>query len=78
MTRVPRYFFHVHDSVDIIDHEGTDLPGPDEARAEGIVAAGEMLRDLDGRFWNDPEWRMWVTDEAGQMVCALKFTAEAG
>ncbi|MDF2974565.1 MAG: hypothetical protein K0R61_5015, partial [Microvirga sp.] len=26
MTRVPRYFFHVHDSVDIIDQDGTEFP----------------------------------------------------
>jgi hypothetical protein len=40
------------------------------------VAAGEMLRDVGGRFWNNREWRMWVTYEAGATVCALRFSAE--
>jgi hypothetical protein len=73
---MPRYFFHVHDSVDILDDEGTDLPGPNEARVEAVVVAGAMLRDLGGRFWNSSEWRIWVVDEAGETVCALRFSAE--
>jgi hypothetical protein len=76
LTRVPRYFFHVHDSVDIIDQEGTEFPGLQEARGEAVVTAGEMLRDVGGRFWNSGEWRIWVTDEAGQTVCALKFSSD--
>jgi hypothetical protein len=73
---VPRYFFHVHDSVDLLDYEGTELTGPDEARVQAVVTAGELLRDVGGRFWNSPEWQLWVIDEAGQRICALKFSAE--
>jgi hypothetical protein len=73
---VPRYFFHVHDSVDMIDQDGTEFSNREEARAEAVVVAGEMLRDVGGRFWNSPDWRIWVTDEAGQTVCALNFSAE--
>jgi hypothetical protein len=73
---MPRYFFHVRDSVDIIDNEGTDFTDPDAARAEAVVAAGEMLRDVGGRFWQRPEWRLWVTDETGHTICALRFSAE--
>jgi hypothetical protein len=76
LTRVPRYFFHVHDSVDMIDRVGNELSGPEEAHTEAVVAAGEMLRDVGGRFWKHREWRMWVTDEAGATVCALRFSAE--
>jgi hypothetical protein len=73
---VPRYFFHVYDSVDLLDYEGTELTGPDEARVQAVVTAGELLRDVGGRFWNSPEWQLWVIDEAGQRICALKFSAE--
>jgi hypothetical protein len=73
---VPRYFFHVHDSVDIIDQEGTEFPSPEEARGEAVVTAGEILRDVGRKFWDRPEWRMWVTDEAGETVCAIKFSGE--
>jgi hypothetical protein len=76
LTRVPRYFFHVHDSVDLLDNEGTELTGPDEARVQAVITAAELLRDVGGRFWNSPEWRLWVIDEAGQTICALRFSAE--
>ena len=33
---MPRYFFHVIDGREIIDNEGTELPGLKEARAEAI------------------------------------------
>ena len=71
---MPRYFFHLHDSRDIRDHEGVDLPDMQAVRAEAIRAAGEMLRDLDGRLTGE-EWRMDVTDEAGQPVLTLHFSA---
>jgi hypothetical protein len=35
-----------------------------------------MLRDVGGKFWKSPAWRLWITDEAGQTVCALRFSAE--
>jgi hypothetical protein len=59
-----------------MDNEGIELSGSYEARAEAVVAAGEMLRGVGGRFWNSREWRPWVTDETGYTVCALRFSAE--
>ncbi len=41
-----------------------------------MIVAGEMLKDLDGKFWRSPLWRMWVTDESGATVCGLTFAAE--
>jgi hypothetical protein len=73
---MPRYFFHVRDSVEMLDHEGTEFPDPAEASNEAVVTVGEMLRDLDGKFWNSPEWRLWVTDEAGDEICSLRIFAE--
>ena len=52
------------------------LAGPEEARAQAVRTAGEMLRDVGGRFWNSGEWRMWVVDENGDIICALKFSAD--
>jgi hypothetical protein len=34
---MPRYFFHVIDGQEIIDTEGTELAGSEEARAEAVV-----------------------------------------
>ena len=71
-----RYLFHIFDGEEIIDDEGTELAGLDEARAEAIVLSGEMLRDSGGKFWNNGVWQLRVTDEAGDNVCALTFSAD--
>jgi len=34
-----------------------------------------MLRDKGETFWSGTEWHMIVTDEAGQIVCELRFSA---
>jgi hypothetical protein len=73
---MPRYFFHVIDGREIIDDEGTELAGVEEACAEAVVLSGSMLKDAGRKFWNDGEWRLQVTDEAGATVCALRFSAE--
>lgn len=70
---MPRYFFNIQDGQDIADDTGTVCADAIEARAEAVVAAGEMLRDLDGRFWQISDWRMQVTDEQGATVCTLSI-----
>ena len=42
---MPRYFFHLHDGVDLPDHEGTVLPGAREAKIQALSTAGEIVRD---------------------------------
>ena len=73
---MPRYFFHFIDGDEFLDDTGTELAGPAEARAEVIVVSGEMLRDLGGKFWNKGQWQVRVTDEDGNKVCALTFSAD--
>ena len=72
---------HLHDLADVRRPARLDLErdldlGDAQPRAEAVVLSGEMLRDVGGRFWNSPEWRLCVIDEAGQRICALKFSAE--
>jgi hypothetical protein len=73
---MPRYFFHFRDDKLMLDKEGLELSGLDEARTQAVVASGEALRDFGGKFWRDTTWRMWVTDEAGATVCTLRFSSE--
>ena len=71
-----RYFFHLRDGREYIEEHGVELAGPAEAREEAVINSGEVLRDSGAKFWNGQEWRLWVTDEEGATVCALRFTAE--
>jgi hypothetical protein len=52
---MPRYFFHVRDSAELIDNEGVELAGPDEARSMFVTSAGEALRDHGPKFRTAPE-----------------------
>lgn len=64
---MPRYFFNVNSGQgarrpELPDRDGTVLAGPEAARAEAVVFAGEMLKELDGAFWEGTDWSMRVTD----------------
>ena len=72
---MPRYFFHIHDGVDIIDEEGVELANADEAKNQAIVASGEMLRETASQFWGGEIWQMHVVDDTGATVCRLNFSA---
>ncbi len=75
---MPRHFFHVEGDGSRPDEEGARLPGPEQARSAAVIAAGEMLRDADGGFWDQPEWRMRVIDEAGETGCLLSVRGTTG
>ena len=75
-SSMPRYFFNVHDGNDLPDAEGVELAGREEAHCEAILAAGEMLREIDRDFLASDVWEMHVTDASGATVCRLKFSAE--
>ena len=72
---MPRYFFHVMDGRASIDHEGTELAGIEQARAEAIRTAGEMLRQDSAGLWSGHPWQMTVADETGCTQFSLSFSA---
>lgn len=73
---MPRFFFHVHDGVELIDHGGTDLDDLDEARTQAIVFAGKMLKEKSSHLWTGSVWRMDVVDASGVRVGGLSFSAD--
>ncbi len=73
---MPRFFFHIRDGTYLPDTEGTELPNIEAARIQAVRASGEAIRDLGVKFWDyQGEWAMNVTDEAGNKVVTLKFSA---
>ena len=73
---MPRYFFHCYDGYSTIDREGTELPDIYRAQAEAIRLSGELLRDMGAKFWNGTRWTLEVTDERGEVLFALRFSAQ--
>jgi hypothetical protein len=72
---MPRYFFHINDSRQHPDDDGTVLDDAEAAHAQAIMTAGAMLSERDDRRSDDLEWHMTVIDEVGQPVCELHFSA---
>ncbi|RYG58273.1 MAG: hypothetical protein EON56_00140 [Alphaproteobacteria bacterium] len=73
---MPRYYFHVRDGVFLPDREGTKMPDDATARREAISAAGTMLSDIAGSFWDHGEWVM-IVEESGREVCILTFSGKS-
>ena len=72
---MPKYVFTIHDGGPDPDPIEMELPDLAAARAEAIRTAGEILRDIDGKF-SGQEWRMEVADVAGKRLLAFRFSAE--
>ncbi|MGY4314955.1 DUF6894 family protein [Bradyrhizobium sp. JR3.5] len=53
-----------------------DLPDSDAAWKEATITAGKFLQDLDGTLKPGQEWRMEVTDEAGNLIWVLRLSPE--
>ena len=65
---MPRYHFNVFDGATILDQDGTQLSGPDDARRESIRLASELLRSEVAKAEIGEEWRVEVTDGRGMIL----------
>ena len=73
---MPRYFFHVIDGTAVRDQDGTELASIDVAQEEAIRMSGEILRDMGARVSDGTKWRLEVTDQEGDVLFVLHFSAE--
>ena len=73
---MPRYFFDVIDGESQSDTVGTECTSPEEARAQAIRTAGEMLRDALPHFRESSEWQMRVREGEQQPFLTLRFSTE--
>ena len=71
---MPRFHFkttHGTDSHD--DPEGMELKDLRAAWKEATRATGEILKDVDGSLEPEREWRIDVTNDAGQALVSLRL-----
>ena len=71
---MPLYFFHLTDGEDtLIDAEGIELPGTEEAKAIALLQARDIVSHDALKGSIDLAPRIEVRDEAGAVVYSLNF-----
>jgi hypothetical protein len=75
MRDMARYFFDLHDGVEIIDEVGLDLATLDHARHHAVMKMAELLMQSPGQFWAGDVWTLTVKDDLGLVLFALNFSA---
>lgn len=73
---VPRYFFHVLDRSAEPDRDGSEFPDIYAAQEAAVRLCGELIREMDGRFWEEPTWRLQVTSHDNEPLLTFTFSVE--
>ena len=73
---MPRYFFNVLDRSTEPDREGSEFPDIYAAQTAAVRYCGELIREMDGKFWEEPTWRMQVTSHDQKVLLTFTFAAE--
>ncbi len=73
---MPRYFFNVVSPSPGPDNEGFELPDIYAAQTAAVRLCGEMIKEIDGKFWEEPIWRLEVTSHDFRLLFTLTFSAE--
>jgi hypothetical protein len=71
-----RYFFTIHNEGGAYDTEGEDLPNDEAAWREATLMAGELFKDIDGKFRPGQDWSLEVTDERRNPLYFIRVSAE--
>jgi hypothetical protein len=71
-----RYFFNVHGERSGPDWVGEELPDHEAAWKEATVMAGEIFKDIDGKFRPGQDWSLEVTDERRNPLYFIRVIAE--
>ena len=73
---MPRYFFNVHNEGSSPDMEGEELLNNEAAWLEATLMAGNLFKDIHGKFKPGDEWSLEVTDERRNPLYFIRVSAE--
>jgi hypothetical protein len=73
---MPRYFFNVHGVRKSTDELGEELPNDQAAWVEATIIAGELFRDINGKFQPGQEWTLEVTDAERRSLYSINISAK--
>jgi uncharacterized protein DUF6894 len=72
---MPRYFFHTHGVRPSRDEIGEELRDDEAAWHEATLVAGEIFKDIDGKFRPDQQWSLEATDERGKPLYSIQINS---
>lgn len=73
---MPRYYFNVRHRISEIDAEGVELADIHAAEIAAVKLCGELIKELDGNFWEAPVWRLEVTNAEQKILFRLTFSGD--
>jgi hypothetical protein len=73
---VPRYFFDIKYPSSPPDADGTEFSDIYAAQAAAVRLCGEVIRDIEAKFWDHPVWRLEVKSHDRRLLFTLTFSAE--
>jgi hypothetical protein len=71
-----RYYFNIHHEGSGPDIAGEELPDNEAAWHEATLIAGELFKDIVGKFKPGQEWSLEVTDERRNPLYFIRVSAE--
>jgi len=75
--RHAKILFHTHGVRPSPDDIGEELKDDEAAWHEATLVAGEIFKDIDGKFRPDQEWSLEVTGEQGSPSTRSRLTPNA-
>ena len=73
---MPRYFFNIIDRSAEPDTEGFEFPDIYAAQTAAVRLCGEIIKEMDGKFWEQQTWRLQVTSHDQRLLLTFTFSAE--
>ena len=73
---MPRYFFDVIYPLSEPDADGSEFADIYAAQAAAVRLCGEVIRDIEAKFWDHPVWRLEVKSHDRRLLFTLTFLAE--
>ena len=71
---MPRYFFHLYDDMIVLDEEGMELPGNDEAGRMALLNARSLAAATVLKGHLNLSHRIEVVDVRGEPVLTIPFS----
>ena len=73
---MPRYYFNVIDGLAGPDLEGSEFPDIGAAQIAAVRLCGELIKEMDGKAWEEPRWRLQVTGQDKSILLTFTFSVE--